>query len=543
MQSKFYGLLLVIFVIYNIGLGSWGLTESSEARYAEISREMVLSGDYLHPTLLGIQHYHKPPVAYYITTLGYQIFGINEYGARFFMGIALIFQLFLVFKIAQLIYRDDKKAFASAIIYFSFPIVLIATRNLTTDAYLMTFVIWSIYLWLQYKNTAKVAFLYGFYTVLGIAFLTKGPVALIPGLIFIGSWKFFNKEKFRISIHTIIGSLLFILVGASWFVAIIIDNPQILNYFIDEQIINRVAAAEKFHRSEPIWYYLITAPVIGLPWLFFIVYDFIKRRKIIWGEKSVMRILAVTVLVILILFSLFSSKLILYIMPAYPFLALLGGGLIFAHSQKTTSVYTKIYLGLFILLIAGLLVANFINNITIDLRFAIPLIILIIAALFFSYRWSRNKLNLRLLYLSFSFASALLLTHTLFSNNNAYTINSIDEVVDFVKAEKAGNINKLVVYDYLLPSAAFYLDTDAVVTLQNDNFYTKRDIRFEKNTDYKDNLINIATKNGIEKANNLILEPDIVLIKRKKTAIKDEFIPAFEKFKHQKEMGKWMIYY
>jgi len=76
--------------------GTWGLTETSEARYAQISKEMFTSGDYLHPTLLGIQHYHKPPVTYYITSLGYSIFGANETGARFFLAIALLIQLLFI---------------------------------------------------------------------------------------------------------------------------------------------------------------------------------------------------------------------------------------------------------------------------------------------------------------------------------------------------------------------------------------------------------------------------------------------------------------
>ena len=109
MQVKLLKLLLLIFVVFNIGLGSFGLAETSEARYGEISREMVNSGDYFHPTLLGIKHYHKPLLTYYITSLGYKIFGITEYGARFFLGITLILRILLVYKIARTLLKDDKK--------------------------------------------------------------------------------------------------------------------------------------------------------------------------------------------------------------------------------------------------------------------------------------------------------------------------------------------------------------------------------------------------------------------------------------------------
>ena len=141
MKATFYKILLLIFIVFNLGLGSFGLSESSEARYAEISREMVKTGDYLRPNLLGIDHYHKPPITYYITSLGYQIFGINEFGARFFLGVALLLQIYLVFRIGRILFKEEKIAIAGALIYFSFPIAIIAARNLTTDAYLTTFIL------------------------------------------------------------------------------------------------------------------------------------------------------------------------------------------------------------------------------------------------------------------------------------------------------------------------------------------------------------------------------------------------------------------
>ena len=93
------------------GLGSYGLAETSEVRYAEISREMLITGDYLNPQLLGIFHFHKPPITYYITSLGYQIFGINEFGARFFLQVAVIIQLLFIYGLAQLLFKSKKIAF------------------------------------------------------------------------------------------------------------------------------------------------------------------------------------------------------------------------------------------------------------------------------------------------------------------------------------------------------------------------------------------------------------------------------------------------
>ena len=80
MKFKVIVFLFASFFLLNINLGSWGVTETSEARYAEISKEMLESGDFIHPTLMGIAHYHKPPLTYYITTVGYKIFGVSEYG-------------------------------------------------------------------------------------------------------------------------------------------------------------------------------------------------------------------------------------------------------------------------------------------------------------------------------------------------------------------------------------------------------------------------------------------------------------------------------
>ena len=92
-------IILLIIAAFSllINVGSYGVVESSDARYAEIGRAMYLSGDYLHPNLMEVHHYHKPPFTYQITALGYRIFGINAFGARFFLQIAVLIQIILVY--------------------------------------------------------------------------------------------------------------------------------------------------------------------------------------------------------------------------------------------------------------------------------------------------------------------------------------------------------------------------------------------------------------------------------------------------------------
>src|SRR3989442_5818905 len=73
--------------------GLMGLFEPTETRYAEIAREMRASGDFLIPRLDGIPHFHKPPLAYWLTAMGFSVFGENEWGARLPVSLASLLTL------------------------------------------------------------------------------------------------------------------------------------------------------------------------------------------------------------------------------------------------------------------------------------------------------------------------------------------------------------------------------------------------------------------------------------------------------------------
>ncbi|MEP6701886.1 MAG: phospholipid carrier-dependent glycosyltransferase, partial [Betaproteobacteria bacterium] len=90
------GALLLLLVVWFTGLESRKLIRPDEGRYAEIPREMAVSGDWLTPRLNALQYFEKPPLQYWATAAAYNTFGVREWTARIWpaltglLGIAIV---------------------------------------------------------------------------------------------------------------------------------------------------------------------------------------------------------------------------------------------------------------------------------------------------------------------------------------------------------------------------------------------------------------------------------------------------------------------
>ncbi|MDP2088424.1 MAG: glycosyltransferase family 39 protein [Flavobacteriaceae bacterium] len=542
MNLKFIAFLIITFLILIIGVGSWGLTESSEARYAEIAKEMVDTGDFVNPTLLGIKHFHKPPFTYYITSIGFKLFGINEFGARFFMQIALIFQLILVFLIAQILYKNKKIAFAASLIYLSFPLVLISVRNLTTDAFLNTFILAAIYFWLRYRNSQKAYYLYFFYLFLGLIFETKGPVGLIIPITFIITTKIIFKEKIQHSLHQYLGILLFFIIGASWFILLFNSNHGLLNYFINHQIIDRVAV-DKFNRSEPFWYYLLLVPLVGFPMFFLLFSNFKSYFLSIFKQQNIERSFVISFLVFLTVLSLSTSKLILYALPLYGIAALLLANKLFQVSEKWLNsiiyMYT-IFIG--ILIIAPIPVSFLLPEIKIHLYSTLIITFLIITILIFIYKNKSIAKTSKILSLGFLLMFTLIAESNLFFKNNELAINAIKPIATFIKEQSENQNKTVIVYDRLLPSLSFYLN-QPIITINNGYYTTQRETNFELSNQWKKFLINYKIKSERDSLLTLTRKKNTFLIMKKNAVEPDSIKLIRNNFKSLKTFGYYIVYY
>ncbi len=533
-------LLLLLFaasiLLWNVG--SYGVVETSDARYAEIGREMFLNGDWLHPSLLQIHHYHKPPLTYQITALGYSLFGITPFGARFFLQIALLLQLLLVYLWAKDLLQDRRSALVASAVYFSFPLVLASSRTLTTDAYLTTFALLAIFAWTRYRIRGTALWLYLGALALGLGFLTKGPLVLIPFVLY---WLFFRKRLPRQNPSR--GSILaawslFVLLSASWYLYLAWENPAFWSYFVERQTVERFSS-NVFHRHEPFWYYWLLTPLLGLPWLAALPWMLLKERSV-FRSGSLERALVGILLLTWIFFSISSSKRIFYVLPYFGFFAVLIASLLQKISNDQIQKIARAF-GIYAFTLAAALCLAPFFPLKISLPWNIGIYgffaLLLLGALFVSKRFDAL---MRALLAAWIASALLLLSASELMAQRPELFKIARPAAAWIRTQHLQN-RLILVYDRRLPSLAFELDRP-IVSLYDGDRSLNRETQFETDNGWKASLYNLKSPEEVHRLRaRLRHHPSLLVIYRKKLSANARWLEKL--FSHHEVMGKWSIYY
>jgi len=324
MPDRPSGRLLLLGCLYLLLLlapaGFLPLMETTEARYAEIAREMVVSGNYLEPHFNGIKHFHKPPLTYWAIAGGLKLFGVNDFGARFFSVVAAGLAVFYLFRLARLVLGDEGKAIYATCIFATSGLFLAVSRIVSTDIYLTCFtIIAQYYLFrrLAGDRRRRTALLYAF--ALGLGFLTKGPIIFLFTLVPFLVAKLFDRGHRNLFTwgEMLQGLLVFLTVSLPWYLAVCHENPGLLGYFLKVQTVDRVVT-NRFHRDEPAWYFLGVFLAGFFPYVFF----FLRGLFSVKALPRQVSMLLVYIAVPLVVFSLARSKMATYILPFFGVAAL-----------------------------------------------------------------------------------------------------------------------------------------------------------------------------------------------------------------------------
>ena len=314
------GLASAIFFFH---LGSYGLWEPDEARYAEIAREMLAARNFIVPHLNYVAYVEKPPLLYWLGALWMAIFGVNEFAARLTPALAALGGVLMTWVFVRRTMGRGRALLAGAILATS-TLYAVMAQVLTTDMLLAAWVTAALFaLFLHWSEGGRWCWLG--YTAIAMGLLAKGPVAAAIPIITLAIFLWWQGELSGAigRFHALAGGALVALIAAPWFIVIAIREPGFVDfYFVGEHL--RRFFESGYSHGQPFYYYVPVLAAGMMPWTLMV--PFIAWREL--ARTPAGRFCIVAAAVVVVMFSAASAKLIPYILPAAaPIAVLLADGI------------------------------------------------------------------------------------------------------------------------------------------------------------------------------------------------------------------------
>jgi 4-amino-4-deoxy-L-arabinose transferase-like glycosyltransferase len=323
-------ILLIAIAFFSLAMlraGAMPLTDPDEGRYAEIAREMIASGDYVVPHLFSMPYLEKPPLLYWLTTLSFRAFGENELAARLVPALAATLGLVAVGMLASRLFTAAAGVYATVALALC-GLYLVLARALITDTLFATALSIALlaYLAAREGRAAELGAYSAFWLALATATLSKGPAApFLCGVVVAVDIIVARTAAQLLRPRLWIGLPLFLLVALPWFVIVQSRFPTYLSFYLWKEHLHRAAGGE---HAQPFYFFVPWLLIGGLPWTplaFGWAKDWLRtaREDSVAGRAT--RFLLLAVALIFLLFSVARGKLITYILPVFPPLAVLAG--------------------------------------------------------------------------------------------------------------------------------------------------------------------------------------------------------------------------
>jgi 4-amino-4-deoxy-L-arabinose transferase-like glycosyltransferase len=334
---------LILALLWFGPLNTPHLFEPDEGRYAEIPREMLVSGDWVTPRLNGIKYFEKPPLQYWATAAAFTVFGQHAWTARLWSALSAYLGLLLTFALARRLY-DERTAQLSVIVQASSLLYIGLARITTLDMSLcfsLQLAMCALALLAQQRAKAQHAATlpesapasasatrWQLPLLLGIgialAVLSKGLVGILIPVSVTGLY-FLWRRDWSLPLRARPWWSLFALLvlAAPWFLVVSQRNPEFAHFFFVVQHFQRYLSTAGFDRYEPAWFFIPVLVLGTLPWTTLLPGALQRAwRASRAGENGTALLLAWTVFV-MVFFSLSHSKLVPYILPLLPAIAVL----------------------------------------------------------------------------------------------------------------------------------------------------------------------------------------------------------------------------
>ena len=351
-------------LVYLLPLGIRPMTVPDESRYGEIPREMIQSGDWVVPKLNGLKYFEKPVLGYWINAASISLLGETRFAVRLPSALAAGLTALMLFLLCRRFDQDPIAGILAAGIYLTCLVVFALGIISILDSLLTLFLTGALVFFFfghqAKKRKIRASFLSAFGACCALAFLVKGFLAfavpvitILPFLLWEGRFREFLKNVW-------IPLSAALVVALPWCILIHLREGDFWHYFFFVEHIKRFFSPIAGQHPEPFWYFLPILAGGTLPW-FFVVPAALRGMKGFSLKDSFHRFLICWFIFPFFFFSACSGKLIPYILPCFPPLAvLLAVGLIryFSSGKRKTFDFSVSLFGVFTALAALLLAAS-----------------------------------------------------------------------------------------------------------------------------------------------------------------------------------------
>lgn len=366
-NQRFLFAILIIFSCFVLffDLGGRGFQNKDYLRFAETAREMMYTGDYVVPHYAGKIYLAKPPLLMWSIALPSKFYGvITPFTARIPSALCALLSVITVFLFGNHLYKNAVAGFWAGLILLSNYMFFLYSRTIKTDMMLTTFIfttLYTFYMGYTSDNRKKRFYFILFYISVALAILTKGPLGLIIPLLIIFVYLLCKKElAFFRHMHWLMGAGILGIIVGPWVILMCqrIGLDTVVKNAFSESAVRY--STEEYGHKQPFYFFLPELIKGFLPYSVFFpatfVYLFSKRVERKHGDRWWLSLWFITVFVFM---SISRCKSARYILPLYPALALMIGGMWAQLSgRETNNIYLKKWVRYTLAIVLGAILAS-----------------------------------------------------------------------------------------------------------------------------------------------------------------------------------------
>jgi len=345
--------------LFLINLGGTDLWAPDEPRYAQVSKEMIDSGEYILPHLNNQVYSEKPPLFFWAIVLTSKVTGtVDSFSARFPAAVAGIATVALCFLLARRMF-DPVTALLAAVILATNAEFLWRSRSAQIDTTLTlctTAAIVAFYFWLNDRDGRRWPKLVAFYLFTVLAVLTKGPVGVIIPFLVALSFLFITRDREgRRAMHPIIGLVAGLALVLIWLVPAYLrgQGEYASTSILLKQTIGRFFGG--YTHGRPIYYFFYKLPGALMPWALFLPLAIARGTKKANRSRDTL-FLEVWTISVFIFFTLCKGKRTQYLDPILPAMAIYMANAIVATIRESGSLRSTRLLSYPIYIVGGAMI-------------------------------------------------------------------------------------------------------------------------------------------------------------------------------------------